>query len=148
MDDRIRRLHSGAQTIHPESVVKNIALALLTSALLSTAPAAFAQRTPVPVTAVEVSIGGIGPGVDATAFRKVRLLISDAMFKGTIDYFDVYGYGKEGGFSACMEKGRFAAAGSFELFLKALKAIRPNPATTAYSVDGVTLCSYPTATLP
>lgn len=148
MDDRFMCVQSDAQTIHTEILVKNIALALLTSALLSTAPAAFAQRTPVPVTAVEVSIGGIGPGVDATAFRKVRLLISDAMFKGTIDYFDVYGYGKEGGFSACMEKGRFAAAGSFELFLKALKAIKPNPATTAYSVDGVTLCTYPTATLP
>jgi len=88
------------------------------------------------------------PGVDATAFKKVKLLISDALYKGTIDYFDVYGYGKEGGFSSCMEKGRFAVEGSFENFLKALRAIKPNRATTAYSVNEVTLCTYPTNTLP
>jgi len=114
------------------------------------ASASFAQTTTASTapTAVEVSIGGIGPGVDATAFKKVKLLISDALFKGTIDYFDVYGYGKEGGFSSCMEKGRFAAEGSFENFLKALRAIKPNRATTAYSVNDVTLCTYPTNTLP
>ena len=97
-------------------------------------------------TAAEISIGGIGPGVDAKAFGKVKLLIADAVYRGTVDYFDVYGYGKEGGFSACVEKGRFAAAGSFEAFIKALKAIKPNPSTTAYSVDAtVAACTYPTA---
>jgi hypothetical protein len=99
-------------------------------------------------TAVEISIGGIGPGVDATAFKKVKLLISDAIYRGTVDYFDVYGYGKEGGFSACAEKGRFAEVGSFERFVKALRAIKPNPSTTAYNVSGVALCTFPTAPEP
>ena len=120
-------------------------------ALTMGASTSFAQvlGKPAPApTAVEVSIGGIGPGVDATAFKRVKLLISDALYKGTIDYFDVYGYGKEGGFSSCMEKGRFAAEGSFENFLKALQAIKPNRNTTAYSVNAVTLCTYPTNTLP
>lgn len=120
----------------------------LCAALTLLAHSSFAQTTNTAPTAVEVTIGGIGPGVDATAFKKVKLLISDALFKGTIDYFDVYGYGKEGGFSSCMEKGRFAAEGSFENFLKALRAIKPNRATTAYSVNDVTLCTYPTNTLP
>jgi len=99
---------------------------ILSTALALTASAAFAQvvAKPAPApTAVEV-------------------------YKGTIDYFDVYGYGKEGGFSSCMEKGRFAVEGSFENFLKALRAIKPNRATTAYSVNEVTLCTYPTNTLP
>ncbi|MEY2840492.1 MAG: hypothetical protein RJB60_2791, partial [Pseudomonadota bacterium] len=63
---------------------------ILSTALALTASAAFAQvvAKPAPApTAVEVSIGGIGPGVDATAFKKVKLLISDALYKGTIDYF-------------------------------------------------------------
>jgi hypothetical protein len=125
--------------------------AIISTALALTASAGFAQVVgkPAPApTAVEVSIGGIGPGVDATAFKKVKLLISDALLKGTIDYFDVYGYGKEGGFSSCMEKGRFAVEGSFDNFLKALRAIKPNRTTTAYSVNEVTLCTYPTNTLP
>ena len=105
------------------------------------------KPAPAP-TALEISIGGIGPGVDATAFKKVKLLISDALYKGTIDYFDVYGYGKEGGFSACVEKGRFAAEGSFETFIKALRAIKPNRTTTAYSVTEVALCTYPSNPLP
>jgi hypothetical protein len=125
--------------------------AIISTALALTASTSFAQVVgkPAPApTAVEVSIGGIGPGVDATAFKKVKLLISDALLKGTIDYFDVYGYGKEGGFSSCMEKGRFAVEGSFDNFLKALRAIKPNRTTTAYSVNEVTLCTYPTNTLP
>lgn len=98
-----------------------------------------------PSTAVEISIGGIGPGVDATAFKKVKWVIADALYRGTIDYFDVYGYGKEGGFSACVEQGTFAAAGSFDKFVKVLRAIKPNPTTTAYSVSDVVQCTYPTA---
>jgi hypothetical protein len=96
-----------------------------------------------PVSAIEISIGGIGPGVDATAFKKVKLLIADAVYRGNVDYFDVYGYGKEGGFSACVEAGRWPETGGFEKFVKALKAIKPNPATTAYSVTAVAQCNYP-----
>lgn len=104
-----------------------------------------AQAATLPGDAIEISIGGIGPGVDAKAFNKVKLLISEAVYSSTISYFDVYGYGKEGGFSACVEKGRFAADGSFERLLKSLKAIRPNPSTTAYSVNVAEHCTYRTA---
>ncbi len=127
---------------------RRIVLSAALSGLALVASHTAAAQTPTSPTAIELSIGGIGPGVDATAFKRVKLLISDAVFKGTIDYFDVYGYGKEGGFSACMEKGRFAADGNFEVFLKALRAIKPNRSTTAYSVNEVTLCAYPTTTLP
>lgn len=122
---------------------------LLTAcAALSMSTAAFAATTPeaaavsaVP-TAIEIQIGGIGPGVDAVAFRKVKLLIAEAVYSDTVAYFDVYGYGKEGGFSACVEKGRFTADGSFEKLLKSLKAIKPNPSTTAYGVNVVAHCTY------
>lgn len=114
---------------------------MLAAAILATAAQSGIAATPL--TAAEVSIGGIGPGVDARAFNRVKLLISDALYRGTIDYFDVYGYGKEGGFSACIEKGRFAAAGSFETLIRGLKAIKPNPNTTAYSVTPVDACDYP-----
>lgn len=116
----------------------SIALSMGTSALAASIDAA-----PVAApTAIEIQIGGIGPGVDAAAFRKVKLLIAEAVYSDTVAYFDVYGYGKEGGFSACVEKGRFAATGSFEKLLKSLKAIKPNPSTTAYGVTVVAQCTY------
>ncbi len=120
-----------------------VTAALATSASLTQAATTVA---PAPV-ALEISIGGIGPGVDPIAFRKVKTVIADAVLRGTIDYFDVYGYGKEGGFSACIEKGRFAATGSFEAAYRALRAIRANPSTTAYSVTPVEACTYPQAPL-
>jgi hypothetical protein len=107
---------------------------------------AMAATSPAPgITAVEVQIGGIGPGVDARAFRQVKLLIAEGVYADTVAYFDVYGYGKEGGFSACLEKGTFAADGSFDKLVRALKAVKPDPRTTAYSVMPVERCTYPTA---
>ncbi len=115
--------------------------ALLSLALNTNASAATTSTAP----GLEIYIGGIGPGVDAAAFRKVKLALSTAVYSGTIDYFHVDGYGKEGGFSACIEQGRFAAEGSFDKLIKSLKAIRPNPATTAYNLNPVAHCSYPLA---
>jgi hypothetical protein len=66
-----------------------IAVALIAAATASAMPA-MAQSLPGPVTAVNVSIGGIGPGVDA-------------------------------------------------------RAIKPNPSTTAYSVEATGQCVYPLA---
>jgi hypothetical protein len=109
--------------------------ALSAQALAATSPAAAP-------TAIEIQIGGIGPAVDAAAYRKVKLLLADALYRDTVAYFDVYGYGKEGGFSACVEKGRLTAAGSFEQLLKSLKAIKPNASTTAYNVAVVEACTY------
>lgn len=122
----------------------SLALSMGTSALAATTDAA-PVAVPAAPTAIEIQIGGIGPGVDASAFRKVKLLIAEAVYSDTVAYFDVYGYGKEGGFSACVEKGRFAADGSFERLLKSLKAIKPNPGTTAYGVTVVTQCTYRTS---
>jgi hypothetical protein len=53
--------------------------------------------------AVEVSISGIGPAVDTAAYATVRQVIGHALADGVIDKFVVYGYGIEGGFSACAE---------------------------------------------
>ena len=127
---------------HP--VASPLAAIALTAALFSPAQAAL----PTSVGAIQVNIGGIGPGVDQTAFKKVKLLIGDAVYRGTLDYFDVSGYGKEGGFSACMEKGTFAAEGSFEALLKALKAVRVDTRTSFYSVDTAARCVYPVAPAP
>lgn len=121
-------------------------LAALCGALVSIGitTAAHAQK-PLPVAALEVNIGGIGPGVDARAFAKVRLLISEAVFNHTVSYFNVAGYGKEGGFSACIEKGPRAAEGSFERLTRALQAIRVDRSTSFYGVEPVARCTYPVA---
>ena len=113
-------------------------------ALFALAVASTPAQAQAPV-AAEIHIGGIGPAVDATAFRKVKLLLADALARDTIAYFDVYGYGKEGGFSACVEKGLFAADGSFERLLATLRAVRVNTSTTAYNITPVDQCSYPVA---
>ncbi|MEY4764579.1 MAG: hypothetical protein RI907_1252 [Pseudomonadota bacterium] len=119
--------------------------AALSATSLST-QAQTAVDTPVAPNVIDVSIGGIGPGVDAKAFARVKLAIGLAVADGTLSYFGVSGYGKEGGFSACVEKGRFAADGSFERLIKTLKAIRPNPATSFYSVTpSAGHCAYPVA---
>lgn len=120
------------------------AFSALSAALLALTLGAPANAA-APAAALEIYIGGIGPGVDATAFRKVKLALSTAVFNSTIDYFHVDGYGKEGGFSACIEQGRFAADGSFDKLVKSLKSIKPNPATTAYNLNPVAHCSYPIA---
>lgn len=125
-------------SLHRFAPALGLALSLLTLPATQAVAAA-------PV-AAEIHIGGIGPAVDATAFRKVKLLLADALARDTIAYFDVYGYGKEGGFSACIEKGLFAADGSFERLLAKLRAVRVDTSTTAYNVTPVDQCSYPVAT--
>lgn len=111
---------------------------------LGMAMPAHAQK-PSPSAALEINIGGIGPGVDAKAYAKVKLLIAEAVFSNTVSYFNVAGYGKEGGFSACIEQGRLAPEGSFERLTRALKAIRVDRSTSFYGVEAVTRCTYPVA---
>ncbi len=126
--------------------MKNFArAAVITGALLATALPGSAQTADTAITAAEVSIGGIGPGVDAKAFAKVRLLIAGGVYDSTVAYFDVSGYGKEGGFSACIEKGRLTQPGAFESLVKALKQVRVDKTTTAYNVTPVAQCTYRTA---
>ncbi len=122
----------------------SLCLAALTCAAAPLLTHAAELPTKSAPTKVDISIGGIGPGVDARAFSRVKLLISAAVYDGTIDYFNVAGYGKEGGFSACVEKSPRATAGSFERFIKMLNAIKPDPATSFYSVTPeVGNCLYP-----
>lgn len=127
---------------------RHLTLPLSVASLLAVGMPHAQAALPTSVGAIQVSIGGIGPGVDQTAFKKVKLLIGEAVYRGTIDYFDVSGYGKEGGFSACMEKGTFAAEGSFDTLLKALKAVRVDTRTSFYSVDTAERCVYPVAPAP
>jgi hypothetical protein len=88
--------------------------------------------------AVEISINGIGPGVDAAAFATLKQVIGSAVANGTVDRFKVYGYAKEGGFSACAKASPFTT--HFASFVQQLRTIRPNPSTTAYSVSPVPAC--------
>lgn len=125
--------------------MKQALFAALCSAVLACAATAPAHATTGNGPALEINIGGIGPAVDAKAYSKVRMLIAEAIYSNTLSYFDVSGYGKEGGFSACVEKGMFAAEGSFERLTRALKAIRVDRSTTFYNVDQVARCTYPVA---
>ena len=82
------------------------------------------------VQALSVDILGIGPPVDPKAYRQVRNLIGNAIAKGTIDKFLIYGYGKEGGFSGCVQAGRFSDEKDFQRLVKAFKSVRYNKNTT------------------
>jgi hypothetical protein len=117
--------------------MKKSGCVLVTLAVLSVATPAFAENR-----AVEVSINGIGPAVDAAAYQKVRRVIGNAIAKGVIDKFIVYGYGIEGGFSACAEAaaphGQVKKLGAF---VRRLRSIHPNPETTAYSMKLVESCA-------
>ncbi|MGZ5027704.1 MAG: hypothetical protein ACXV9T_11040 [Methylobacter sp.] len=94
--------------------------------------------------AIEISISGIGPAVDTAAYETVRQVIGHAVADGTIDKFVVYGYGIEGGFSACVEAPAHAQAGSLDGVMRRLHTISPNPQTTAYSVTPAESCTVDT----
>ncbi len=88
--------------------------------------------------AVEVSITGIGPAVDAAAMQTVQQVIGHAVADGVIDKFVVSGYGIEGGFSACAQAS--PRTNGFVSFVRQLRTIAPNSRTTAYSVQPVVAC--------
>jgi hypothetical protein len=93
--------------------------------------------------AIEININGIGPAVDRMAYKKLRKTIGDAVTNEVIDKFVIYGYGKEGGFSGCID-GRplltVEPSKNFEKLVKQLTAIKPNRKTTAYSINRVKTC--------
>lgn len=110
---------------------------LLFSAALIMNSSAFAAAN----RAVEININGIGPAVDAYALKTVRQVIGAAFANGLIDKFNVTGQGIEGGLSACVEVSTFNTQGTgLSAFVRQLRSIRPNPATTAYSVKAVVSC--------
>lgn len=92
--------------------------------------------------AVELSIGGTGYAMDRNSYKKVRKAIGDAVTNDVIDKFVIYGYGKEGGFSGCVEARNLGESPSkaFEKFVKQLSAIKPPKKTTFYSVNRLETC--------
>lgn len=90
--------------------------------------------------AVEIDIGGIGPGVDDAAYQTVRQVIGYSVANGTIDKFIVSSYGIEGGFSACAEAAPSVKANILKAFVRQLRTIHPDPGTTAYSVKLTSSC--------
>ena len=93
--------------------------------------------------AIEININGIGPAVDRMAYKKLRKTIGDAVTNEVIDKFVIYGYGKEGGFSGCIEGRHLLTvepSKNFEKLVKQLTAIKPNRKTTAYSINRVKTC--------
>ena len=92
--------------------------------------------------AIEISIGGIGPGVDVVAYKQLRRLIGNAVANSVIDKFVIYGYGREGGFFACVEDrpSNQPPSKAFEKFVKQLNSIKPDPSTSFYSISRVPTC--------
>jgi hypothetical protein len=109
-------------------------LSILAIALMGINATAWADNR-----AVQISIGGIGPGVDAAAFETVKQVIGNTVANGVIDKFNVLGYGIEGGFSACAEAN--SRSRGFPAFVKQLRTISPNKNTTAYSLNVVATCT-------
>jgi hypothetical protein len=71
----------------------------------------------------------------------VRQVIGHAVADGVLDKFVVSGHGVEGGFSACAEASTFGQPEEFDAFVRQLHTIRPDPQTTAYSVQPAESCA-------
>jgi len=91
--------------------------------------------------AIEISIFGIGPAVDAGAVKDIQRVIGRAVSRGIIDNYITYGYGIEGGSSSCIQLSRFEDDKSLQQLKSELLQIRPNPATTSYNVTAVAACN-------
>lgn len=90
--------------------------------------------------ALEISIFGIGPAVDSEAVRSVRRVIGKAVTRGIIDTYITYGYGIEGGSTACIQLSPFGDSKSLLQLENELLQIQPNRATTSYNVQSVATC--------
>lgn len=91
--------------------------------------------------AIEISIFGIDPAVDALAVRDVQRVIGKAVSRGIIDNYITYGYGTEGGSSSCIQISRLEDNKNLQQLESELLQIRPNPATTSYNIRTVAACS-------
>jgi heat shock protein HslJ len=91
--------------------------------------------------ALEISIFGIGPAVDAKAVEAVRSVIGEAVAEGVVDTFITYGYGIEGGSSSCIQLSRFQDPKQLRPLKNELLQIKPNPKTTSYNVKAVAACA-------
>lgn len=91
--------------------------------------------------ALEVSIFGIGPAVNAQAVEAVRSVIGRAVAQGVVDTYITYGYGVEGGSSSCLQLRRFQDPKQLLQLRSQLLQIKPNPQTTSYNVKAVAACT-------
>ncbi|MEQ1558943.1 MAG: hypothetical protein ABL933_08420 [Methyloglobulus sp.] len=91
--------------------------------------------------AVEISIGGIGPGVDQAALQTVRQAIGFGVGQGIVDKFIVNEFARpiEGGFTGCVQASPYTK--QFGAFVKQLKAIKANPLTSFYNVRWIATCT-------
>lgn len=90
--------------------------------------------------ALEISIFGIGPAVDAEALSAVRRVIGNAVSRGIVDTYITYGYGIEGGSASCIQLSRFEDSNSLAQLERELLRIQPNRETTSYEVKAVVAC--------
>lgn len=111
-----------------------IKLALVAASLgFFTSSAAWAQEA----RAVEINIFGLGPAIDARAFREVRTLIAREVVDNNVTKFIVSGFGVEGGFSACVELRGEREARDLDA---RLRRVRPDPSTTSYNLRRMERC--------
>lgn len=110
-------------------------LSCLLLMLVSTVSTATPKRV-----AVEISIGGIGPGVDEAALQTVRQVIGSGIGQGVVNKFIVNDYARpiEGGFTGCVQASPYTD--QFIPFVKQLKAIKANPMTSFYNVRWIPAC--------
>ncbi len=94
-----------------------------------------------PRSAIQVSIFGIGPGVDFKAVKAVRSVIGTAVKKGVVDTYITYGYGIEGGMSSCVQLSPFQNSSEIFQLKNELLRIKPDPNTTSYNVKVVPSCN-------
>ena len=90
--------------------------------------------------AIYIGIYGIGPAVDAKAFKQVRRVIGTEITKGTLEKFVVYGMGSKAGSEPVFSSRASPQRGLSRAVLARLNAIQPNPKTTAYSVQAAPEC--------
>lgn len=91
--------------------------------------------------AVKVAMFGRGPAVDGPAYNRLLRVIGDHVAKGHLNKYIVYGYGDEGGSSFCVELSHLSGRSGQALLVQQLRAIKPNPQTTDYTVAEADECS-------
>jgi hypothetical protein len=86
--------------------------------------------------AVKIEVFSDGRGLDTTALHALRQTVGRAIASGIVDTFIVLSpqrggpIPREGGWSACAERGFVATEHKFVAFVKRLDAIAPQPDTT------------------
>jgi hypothetical protein len=93
-----------------------------------------------PPPAVEISIGGIGPGVDQAAMQTVLQVIGFGVGQGVLNKFIVNDYARpiEGGFTACIQASPYT--NKFSALVKQLKKIKADPTTSFYNITKIGAC--------